>query len=202
MFRLLVGIVAMSATPWKLEENFRILESYVREAATRRAQLVIAPESIIDDYMCAADPDTTRERMLAAAQTVPDDPYLMRARALSRELGIYQVISFPERAGEELFNTCVLIDPAGEIIARYSKAHPANESHITPGCELRPFDAPFGQAGFLICSDRHYPDNFGVLGAQGVQVIYLPMDGWGGPENTRMRSIGSDDFSRRHGESD
>jgi predicted amidohydrolase len=79
----------------------------------------------------------------------------------------------------------VLIDNRGEIIARYSKAHPANESHVTPGRELKPFDTPIGRVGFLLCSDRHYPENFGVLGVQGVQIIFLPMDGSGGPDNTQ-----------------
>lgn len=122
--RLTVGIISMSATPWALEDNFRRMEGYVREAARRRAEVVIAPESVIDGYVCAATADVTRERMLAVGETVPDGPYLRRAGDLCRELGIYLIYGFLERAGDDLFNSCVLLDPTGAILAKYSKVHP------------------------------------------------------------------------------
>src|SRR5580700_3658182 len=80
-----VGIVSMSTTPWAEEDNFERLEAYVREAARRRAQLVVAPEGVLDGYPAGADPDVTKKRMLSIAQTVPDGPYLKRAAKLCRE---------------------------------------------------------------------------------------------------------------------
>ena len=68
----LVGIVTMEATPWAQEENFGRMEEYIREAVRRRAQLVVAPEFVLDGYVCGADPEVTRERMLEIAQTAPD----------------------------------------------------------------------------------------------------------------------------------
>lgn len=183
-----VGIITMRGTPWKLEDNFRKLESYVRQAAKSGAQLVIAPESILDGYVCSV-PHTTKERMLTVAQTVPDGGYILRGRALSKELGIYLIFGFLERIGAELYNSCLLLDPHGEILAKYQKVEPSGESYITPGHELRPFDTPIGRVGFLICSDRWVPENFRVLGVQGVQVVFLPMDGGMGPsgaEHTQM----------------
>jgi predicted amidohydrolase len=181
-----VGVVTMGGTPWQLEDNFRRLEGYVREAVRRRAQLVIAPEAILDGYVCGTDPTVTKERMLAIAQSVPDGPYLQRAAKLCRELGIYLAFGFLEKAGNQLFNSCALFSPKGEILAKYSKVHPTNESFITPGRELKTFDTPFGRVGFLICSDRHTVDNFSTLGAQGAEIILLPMDGSGGPSDAAI----------------
>jgi predicted amidohydrolase len=181
-----VGIITMGGTPWALEDNFARLEAYVREAVRRRAQLVIAPEAILDGYVCGTDPTVTRERMFTVAQRVPDGPYLRRVARLCRELQIYLVFGFLEKAGDDLFNSCALFDPKGDILAKYSKVHPANESFITPGRELRTFDTPFGRVGFLICSDRGIVDNFSTLGAQGAEIILLPMDGGGGHENTAV----------------
>lgn len=93
-----VGIISMGGTPWDMEGNFLRLEKHVRAAAARRAQLVVAPEAILDGYVCAADAGVTRERMLTVAQRVPDGPYLGRAAALSRELNIYLVFGFLENA--------------------------------------------------------------------------------------------------------
>jgi|SRR5581483_1672927 len=179
-------IVTMKGVPWKLEDNFVRMESRVRQGAKSGAQLVIAPECILDGYVCCTDRHTTKERMMAIAQTVPDGIYIARARSLSRELGIYLIFGFLEKSGGELFNSCMLVDPRGEIIGKYSKVNPSEESYITPGRELKPINTPLGRVGFLICSDRWVPENFRVLSVLGAQIVFLPMDGIGGPEHTLM----------------
>ncbi len=195
MFQLQVGIVTMDVTPWQREENFQRMEAYVREAVRRRARLVIAPESVLDGYVCGNDPDTTRERMRQVAETVPDGPYLARAARLSKELGIYLIFGFLEKAAEELFNSCVMLDPQGEIVARYRKIHPTNEFAITPGRELRPFDTPLGRVGFLICNDASVPENFSALAAQQVDIIFIPNNGGAHPPVMQMlRQRARDNF--------
>ena len=189
---ILAGIVTMEAQPWALEENFARMTQYVRQAAQRRARLVVTPETVVDGYVCGADPDPDRERMFGIAQTVPDGEYLKRAAALCRELDIYLCMGFMERDGDELFNSCALFDPQGVIIARHSKVHSAGEAFITPGKTLKPVDTPLGRLGFLICKDREVQDNFNMLGVQGAQGVIIPMDGSGGPDNTsklRQRAI-------------
>jgi predicted amidohydrolase len=169
-----------------LEDNFCRMDYYVREDAKLGAQLVIALESILDGYVCRTDRHTTKERMLAAAQNVPDGVYITRARELSGELRIYLIFGFLENSGGELFNSCMLLDPTGEIIGMYSKVNPSEESYVMPGRELKAIDTPIGRVGFLICSDRWVPENFRVLAVLGAQIIFLPMDSSGGPEHTHM----------------
>jgi predicted amidohydrolase len=176
----------MKGARWKLEENFQRMEHWVREGAKSGAQLVIVPESILDGYICCTDRYTTKEKMLAVAQSVPDGAYVTRARALARELRIYLIFGFLERSGGELYNTCMLLDPQGEIIGKYRKVNPSEESYITPGHELKPIDTPLGRVAFLICSDRWVPENFRVLSVLGAQIILIPMDGVGGSEHTQM----------------
>ena len=144
---------------------------------------MVAPESVLDGYVFNADPTSKVEDMLEIAQTVPNGAYIQRAGALCRELGIYLIFGFLERLADELFNACVMLDPHGEVIAHYRKITTAGEYAIAPGRELQPFDTPLGRLGFLLCSDRTV-DNCSVLGVQGAQVIFIPMDGSGGPDNT------------------
>jgi predicted amidohydrolase len=177
MFQVLVGVVAMCPEPWALEENYSRFEGYVREAARPGAPQVVGPESLVDGYVCGADPETTRERMVTVAQTVPDGPYLRRAAALSRELGIHLVLGFLEREGEELYNACAMFGPAGELVGRYRKVHPTNEFGITPGQELKPFATPFGRTALLICNDASIAENFSALSAQQVDLILIPTNG-------------------------
>ncbi len=177
MFQLNVGVVAMNPVPWRLEENFTRLLDYARQAAARQAQVVVAPESALDGYVCGADPDVTLPRMLEVAQTLPDSPYLARAADCCRELGIYLVFGLLERAGSDLFNACVMLDPQGQLLATYRKIHPTNEFGITPGQTLAPVDTPLGRTGFLICNDASVPENFSALATQQVELIFLPNNG-------------------------
>ena len=147
---MLVGIVTLKSAPWILEDNFRRVEAYVREAAGRRAELVVAPESVLDGYVFNADPTSKVEDMLEIAQTVPNGAYIQRAGALCRELGIYLIFGFLERLADELFNACVMLDPHGEVIAHYRKITTAGEYAIAPGRELQPFDTPLGRLGLSL----------------------------------------------------
>ncbi len=174
--RFRVGLVTMKGTAWKLEDNFVRMEKFVRQAAADKAQVVVTPEGMLEGYVCA-DPYTTRERMLKVAQPVPDGPYVVRARKLAKELSIYLIFGFLELAGEDMYNSCVLISPQGRIIAKYSKVHPHGESNIRAGRRLAPFDTPLGRVGFLLCSDRGHSGHWPPLRAAGTQLIFLPMDG-------------------------
>jgi predicted amidohydrolase len=181
-----IGMVTMESDAWEVESNFTRMETYVRQAVSRRAELVIAPEAALDGYAYHCDPDVTKERLMEIAQQVPDGPYLQRSGTLSKELGIYLVLGFLEKSGSELFNSCAMFDPQGTLIAKYSKVNPATEAFITPGRELKPFDTPIGRVGFLICGDRNIPHNFATLAVQGAEIIFLPMDGGGSPPNTQL----------------
>ena len=190
-----VGLVSMRGERWQLEENYQRLEAYAREAVRRGAEVVVAPEPVLDGFVCGAAPDATRERMLEVAQPVPDGPYLRRAGNLCTELGIYLVFGFLERWNEEFRNSCVMIDPRGQVIARYSKVYPGTEQLITAGREFPAVDTPLGRAGFLICADRVIGANWPPYGAQETQLVFLPMDGGGGPDNTQIMQR----HAREHG---
>ena len=78
VYRLNVGIITMEADPWELEKNFERLEKYTREAVNRRADLVIAPEAILDGYAYGADPEAEFKELVSIAQKIPDGQYLQK----------------------------------------------------------------------------------------------------------------------------
>ena len=186
--RLLLGIVTMKPSPWEIEDNYNRLEAHIREAHRRRAGVVVASECVLDGYV-ATTAEATKNKMLKIAQNYPDGPYLMRAGSLCRELSIFLVFGFLERRQDKLYNSCCLIGPEGKFLAKYSKVNPGGEQNVTAGCELKPFDTPIGRVGFVICSDRHFGHNFDTLGVQGVDIIFVPMNGGSpGTENLRIRA--------------
>ena len=94
--------------------------------------------------------------------------------------------SLLERAGDDMsYNTSVVIDPAGAIVATYRKAHlfdvnvpgavAFRESDaVVPGDDLVVADLPEFRLGLSICFDVRFPEMYRALAARGAQVISIP----------------------------
>ena len=82
--------------------------------------------------------------------------------------------SYLEKSGSELYNTAPVINPQGEIIARYRKIYPflPYENNISCGNEFVVFEVPnIGKLGVLICYDQWFPEvcrNLTWLGAEAI----------------------------------
>lgn len=85
---------------------------------------------------------------------------------------------FEKREDGRIFNTAVVIDPEGEIVAKYSKMFPFRpyEAGISAGTEFCIFDVPqVGRFGVSICYDIWFPETTRHLTSQGVEVLLNPV---------------------------
>lgn len=95
--------------------------------------------------------------------------------------------SMLERVGEHdrLYNTTVVFDPMGDIVARYRKIHlfdvdlVGQESfqesdRIQPGQEIVTFDMHGTTVGLAICYDLRFPEIFRTMALDGAEVIMVP----------------------------
>ena len=83
-----------------------------------------------------------------------------------------------ERRDDNIFNTAPVINPDGEVIARYRKLFPFRpfEEGVTPGEEFVVFDVPkAGRFGVSICYDLWFPETTRTLTAMGAEVILHPV---------------------------
>lgn len=108
--------------------------------------------------------------------------------AKAREHGIYiHSGSFCEKipGGEKAYNTSVIIDPEGEIIARYRKLHTFDvtlpdgtvcdeSARLHPGNEIVTVDTALGRLGMSICYDIRFPELYRIMALDGAQVIFTP----------------------------
>jgi predicted amidohydrolase len=81
-----------------------------------------------------------------------------------------------EREDGQLFNTAVLIGPAG-LLGKYRKIHlsPSDREWARPGQEdFCFFDLPFGRVGILLGYDLFFPESLESLAKQGVDVLCVP----------------------------
>lgn len=84
---------------------------------------------------------------------------------------------FEKRDGA-IYNTSSVINPEGEVIARYRKVFPflPFEQGVTPGDEFVVFDVPeVGRFGVSICYDMWFPETTRSLTAMGAEVILHPV---------------------------
>jgi len=97
---------------------------------------------------------------------------------LAREKNIWLIPgSLHELRGGKIYNTTPVINPDGEIIARYDKMFPFTpyEKDVEAGSEYVVFDVPgAGRIGIAICYDIWFPEAMRTLAAMGAEVIIAP----------------------------
>ncbi len=100
---------------------------------------------------------------------------------VAQEKGVYLVMgSVLESDGEgHVYNTSLLIDQRGEIIARYRKIHlfsfrSKERRSLAPGSEVVVTDTRLGAIGMSICYDLRFPELYRALVGKGAEIIVCP----------------------------
>jgi deaminated glutathione amidase len=174
-----VGLVQMRSARVPAR-NLDSAAALIREAKSAGADYVLTPEmtNILE---------SSRESLFAAIVPEEKDPSLAAFRTLAQELGLYLHIGslaievLPEKA----VNRSFLLDPKGEIVARYDKIHMFDvdlaggesyrESHsYRPGELAVAADLPWGRIGLTICYDLRFPALYRALAEAGASFIAIP----------------------------
>jgi formamidase len=97
-----------------------------------------------------------------------------RLSKLAKEIGCWLVPgSFLEKEESEIYNTSIVYNPKGEIIAKYRKIYPWEPFEDTSkGSDFVVFDIPgITKLGLVICYDLWFPELFRTLAWMGAEVI-------------------------------
>lgn len=113
------------------------------------------------------------------AQPFPNDT-IQQFQEDARRFGIWLIPGsmFEKAEDGRIFNTSVVINPEGEIVAKYSKMFPFRpyEAGISAGTGFCVFDVPeVGRFGLSICYDIWFPETTRQLTSQGVEVLLHPV---------------------------
>jgi len=163
----------------------RLIE-LLRNAHSQKAELVVFPELalttffprwFVDDISQA---DHWYETQMPSAITQPlfDE---------AKKLGVGFCLGYAELTENgERFNTQILVERNGDVVAKYRKVHiPGHETHEpdrpfqhAERYYFKPSDEGFGvwpafggRIGMMICNDRRWPESYRVMGLQGVEMI-------------------------------
>jgi N-carbamoylputrescine amidase len=145
MARTLRIAVLQAAFGEDMAANIGTVERLARDAAKGGAQAILPPELFQGPYFCKRE-DT---RFFAHAYPYRDHPVVVALAPLARELGVVLPLSIFERAGQEYFNSLVMVDADGSILGVYRKSHIPDG----PGYEEKFYFRP-GDTGFRAWETR------------------------------------------------
>ncbi|MEA4920079.1 MAG: carbon-nitrogen hydrolase family protein [Clostridiaceae bacterium] len=171
-----IGVIQMDTRDDK-QANLKAACAFIDEAAAKGAAMVTFPEvfNVID--MGQEAPEE-----IPGGQTIE----LMAEKARENNLWIHcGSIAEVNPEGDRKYNTTVMLNPKGEIVAKYRKLHTFDinlpdgteareSSRIKPGNEMVTVETEMGHLGFTICYDIRFPELYRYLALQGAQIIFTP----------------------------
>jgi deaminated glutathione amidase len=162
-----------------VDANLAAVERVVRDVAARSVDLVALPE-----YAGYLGP-----QMASAVAPIGKGALERLLAALAEELGVWIVGgTVAERDADHVYDTAPLIDPGGEVVARYRKIHlfdvelpgqpPFRESAtFRAGNELVTHEMPQARLGLAVCYDLRFPELFRALVERGAE-MFLVTSAW------------------------
>ncbi|MCM8731068.1 N-carbamoylputrescine amidase [Hephaestia sp. GCM10023244] len=157
--------------------NIARVGEMVREAAARRAQVVLPPELFEGEYFCRVED----EGLFAQAQPTAQHPSVLAMQRLADELGIWIPTSFFEADGPHHYNSLAMIGPGGTIAGVYRKSHipdgPGYEEkfYFRPGnTGFKVWDGPGATLGVGVCWDQWYPEAARAMMLMGAEILFYP----------------------------
>ena len=154
----------------------------VRDAADQGAQFVLTPEVT----NCVS---TSRDHQRTVLTHEAEDITLAALRDVARDKGIWLLIGSlglkTDDADGRFANRSFMVDPKGQIVARYDKIHmfdvdiDATESYresagYRPGDKAVVADTGFGKVGMSICYDMRFPLLYQALAHAGADILTMP----------------------------
>jgi predicted amidohydrolase len=189
----------------QVEYNRKLLTGLVEEAVTGGAKIVVMPECAIHGYMdpaadvrwtAAQNGTNTGLRPLGTTpEPVPGSATDYFSK-LAAKHEIYLCLALIERDGDKYYNSQVLLNPTGKMVAHHRKRNlwsPGDGLWASEGdLPVQVVDSEYGKLGLMICYDVH---RLPELLADKEADIVLYSVGWYGP-NTEFwyRSV----FPRRY----
>jgi predicted amidohydrolase len=163
-----------------IEPNIVIVGNLVREARRRGADLILLPENVgmlepVSRLLCEKARPEAEHLALAAF------------RRLAQDTGAWLLIGSLAIAveGGKVANRSLLVDPMGNIVARYDKIHLFDvdlgdgESYresatIAPGDRAVLAATPWGSLGMTVCYDLRFPQLYRTLAQRGALFLSIP----------------------------
>lgn len=180
--------VALVQHAWRAdaEELRKVLDDAIGDAASAGAKVVFLPELTLSRYPAFEEPKGTPSD---TAEDLETGPTVRFAAEAARRHGVFVHASLYEKedpTGDGLgYNTAVLLDPDGRLVARTRKTHiPVTEGYVEdkyfrpgPAADAYPTHevGPLGiKLGMPTCWDEWFPEVARLYTLGGADVLVYP----------------------------
>ncbi|MFM9880701.1 MAG: carbon-nitrogen hydrolase family protein [Burkholderiaceae bacterium] len=183
-----VAVVQAGSVPFDTEACVSKACTWIAEAASNGAKVVVFPEAFIPGYPKGAhyglvvgtrDPLGREEfrQYLEAAIAVPG-PQTQRLGEAAAAHGCHVVVGVIERDGGTCYCTVLFFSPDGALLGKHRKLMPTAMERMIwgfgDGSTLTAVDTPYGVMGSVICWENYMPMLRMAMYAKGVALYCAP----------------------------
>jgi predicted amidohydrolase len=158
--------------------NLSLAAEKIKEASENGARIAVLPEAL-DFGWC----HTSARKQ---AGPIPGGASFEALKKAAVENSIYVCAGIVEKDGENLYNSAVIISPAGKLLIKHRKLNELDFAHdlYDQGDRLNVVHTELGTLGLMICADAFTPE-FALskaLGYMGADIILSP-SAWAVPDD-------------------
>lgn len=153
----------------------RMAELAVAEGRDRGADLVVFPELASTGYVVPHTDAEFARQLYEQSETIPGPTTEALAEA-ARAGGTHVIAGISElhpTIPHVLFNTAVLVDPAGEIVGVHRKVHACldEKNYYAAGDAIEVFDTSLGRIAMNVCYDVRFPELARIQALRGAEIV-------------------------------
>jgi len=181
-----VAVAQISCSLGDPEANLSKVRDFSRGAKEAGAELIVFPEMTDTGYsmpVIQKHADHWKTGFVAGLQQI------------ANELSTAIISGVSERDGSSIYNSQLLVDAKGDIVAKYRKTHlyavaPVEEQTcFAPGNEFTTFSLGGIQFGFSICYDLRFPEMYRKLVTEQNVGALLISSAWPFPRDEHFRVL-------------
>jgi predicted amidohydrolase len=163
---LRAGIFQSNGSGLKPAERLAALAEPI---ADQQLDLVVCPELFMSGYNVGND--------LHELAEPAGGPFAQSVADLARQTGTAICYGYPERDGETVYNSALVVSATGAVLANHRKlAIPPGfeQSVFTPGNQLTGFELGGMKCALVICYDAEFPETVRAACTAGAEIVIIP----------------------------
>lgn len=137
--------------------------------ADQQLDLVVCPELFMSGYNVGSH--------LHELAEPSDGPFAQCVADLARQSGTAICYGYPERDGETVYNSALVVSATGAILANHRKlAIPPGfeQNFFAPGNQLTGFELAGMKCALVICYDVEFPETVRAACLAGAEIVLIP----------------------------
>jgi omega-amidase len=181
-----IAVAQISCSLGDPEANLSKVHDFSRRAKDISAELIVFPEMTDTGYSMP---------VIQKHANHWKSGFVTGLQEIAKQLSIAIASGVSERDGSSIYNSQVLVDAKGEIVAKYRKAHlyavaPVEEQTcFTPGDSFASFNLGRLRFGFSICYDLRFPEMYRKMAIEQNVGAFAISSAWPFPRVEHFRTL-------------